>query len=577
MVLSLSLERMRSREDGDEWAFSLVDNRIRLRWAVVFGQWNMEEEVSQLSSPPAQQTSALDEYKGGEVGFDQGVDFIGGIESEMGSPRPLIPVSKKKRQFRHIHPAHWRSQISTHTSQPKTCAEILQEAMLGAKGGGVLGLSLHTSLQKPSFEVDANSGMSLAALIQQIADSQGLVVGLSGHNTLDFVRPGGTIVIPPGAHLRRDGNTISSEPTKVRVVGGDRLIQEGSGIMMLPDWAPGLEDYFSEHDWLAEVASRMDDEGPWDKGTPAYYAEVAARARSMTLQEYVDGIADNVLPSKEQCTDNAYWNGIPRMQMPVWVYRNEIIWKAYSLYDRFKRAGEIYQNRHFYGVPYEQLEIHPGLLCDMEIDAYRQGVDFSTKDDRFYPNREAFIIVQGQDIDLADSFAKNPDFHYTEDEWLKYSEASEYTIDAKNLTVYFNRPTFNVLRSKLFKYPNREGGNHDGAPLYGIPVGSPFLDIIVPNPNCELYEAEPQAVFTFKAGIFYKDFGSGARWSTHHAPAIAEHLITAGSESETAPSGYLCVTMAIPDCLNHHQRDFTRSFMRAGKPRASWRRTPSMA
>jgi hypothetical protein len=269
-----SLERLRALETGDEWSFQIVDNRIRLRWAIVFGQWNMPEEPGRVHSDRVvTRPSALDQLSGGQVGFDQGVDFTTPINySELlGGPRPTSQAGSaaRGRWYGHIAPPHWPAQLRTYTQGPRTAAQILTEAMNGAQGGGSVGFSFHTAQQKPVFGVDANSGMSLSALIQQLADAQGLIVTLAGSNTLRFERRGtGTVVIPAGAYVPRDGNAISSEPTKVRVVGGRRLVQVNE-VPLVPDWKTGWEKFMAEPSWLAEVERLAGLSGPKSPPAPA--------------------------------------------------------------------------------------------------------------------------------------------------------------------------------------------------------------------------------------------------------------------------------------------------------------------
>lgn len=536
-----SMERLRSIAEGDEWAFALVDNRIRLRWAVVFGQWNMEEDPSErLGDHPPEQVSTLDEYSGGEVGLDNGVDFVRGVESEMGSPRPLISygTGKVKRMFRHIHPAHWRAQISTYTEIPHTAAKILQEAVKGSKGGASLGLNLHTALYKPSFEVDANSGMSLAALVSQIADAAGLQVTLDGTGTLRFDRrnKGGDVQIPANSHVRRLGKAISSDPTKVRVVGGARLIQVNN-IELLPDWADGYEYHYNEHIWLEEVERIMADSGPQQFGTAAYYAEVAAYARTITLREYVDWKGPGTFLFRFD--DPGYWRGVKRMDLPVWTYLREIVFRSYratSHAETNQLVGDLF------GIPMSSMELHEGLICDCNIDTSSddEPIRYSEHDAALYPGGAAFIAVKGQPLDILDSMVADGmcagNMDNSRDKW---SNVNDFTLDPKRMSVHFTRPVFkdggvdDREDRYLLRYPNRSGGVASGEPLEGLADDSPYADIVVPNPDYKIAGAKVFASFVFKVGIFYRDFGSGAKWTSYHAPGIAEHLLVAG---DTAPA-----------------------------------------
>lgn len=525
-----SLERQRSLSDGDEWSFQVLDNRIRLRWAIVFGQWNMEEDPARIHSDPVpERPSALDEWYGGQVGFDQGVDFQGGIESEMGSPRPLVSdgSSKRGRLFSHIPPAYWASQSRVYSEQPRTVAEILQEACQGAKGGGGVALALHAVQQKPVLNIDANSGMSLAALIQQLADAQGLQVTMDGASTLRFERRGSsTVVVPPGAHLRRIGTAISSEPTKVRIVGGRRLVQVNE-VPLEPDWNRSWEKFLAEPAWLAEVESILTVAGPQPDGA-AHRAEIAARAREITLSQYITlkglqlGSEEELAQLEADYFDPGRWQSVSRMDLPVWKYLNSIVFRSY----RIPHTAELY------GLPMRSLEMEDRLLCAVKIASIGGQTRISYREDplEFYPQSSAFIIAKGQPLDLSnveqtDALLRQRSTNL-KDTW---SEIQDFTLDTEAKAVRFSSPVFMDGSAEdgksILLYPNQgQGGGTDlSADLEG--TGSTYLDIVVPNPDYELSIPEVRAAFVFRLGVFYKDVGTGARWTSYHAPVIAEHLL----------------------------------------------------
>lgn len=521
-----SMERVRSLQDGDEYSFQMVDNRIRLRWSLVFGQWNMQEEAWRCHSDPVpERTSSFDEWTGGEVGFDQGVDFTGGIESEMGNPTPLIASGSASRgkKFAHIPPATWAFQQRVYSDVARTAVEIIQEAVRGCVGGSGLSFSFHAAQQKPVFSVDANSGMSLAAFLQQMADAQGLQMTLDGSNTLRFTRRGqGTVVVPDGAHHRRQGSSISTEPTKVRVVGGRRLVQVNE-VPLVPDWNRSWEQFMLEPLWLEEVRSLMGEAGPLPSDA-ASRAETAARAREMTLSEYITAkglTSEHPEELQAEFVDNGRYGQISRMEMPVWTYLNQIVFRSYR----------IAADATLYGLPMRSLEIHDRLLCAVttaEVNNETRTV-YRSEPLEFYPQASAFVMAKGQPLDL--SCAEQTDCLIRQRNKILsqvWSEIPEFELDADNHSIRFSTPVFQdgdrEDNTAIMLYPNR--GDDGGEDLTStLTEGNTYLDIVKPNPYFVIQPAEVRATLVFRLGLFYKDFGTGARWTVHHVDAIAEHLL----------------------------------------------------
>jgi hypothetical protein len=537
-----SMERMRSRLDGDEWAFQLVDNRIRLRWAIVFGVWNAEEDAARLHiDPVAARPSALDQLWGGEVGFDQGIDFTGGLDVPAEVPDPAVLEGRldRKRMFSHIPPAYWESQTKVYSAAPRTAAQILQEAC-GAALGGAVHLSLHAvQYSNAVFHVDANSGMSLAALIQQLAEAQGLQVTMDGTSTLRFERPGSvTVVVPPKAHVRKLGTAISSEPTRVRVVGGRRLLQMNN-VALEPDWNRAWDRFMAEPVWLAEVLSLLAEPGDEPEGA-AGRAEIAARAREITLREYIslkqaaaeDPEGDDV---EAEYADHGRWQSISRMDMPVWKYVNSLVFRSYRIPmgAMAVTGGSSLAEGAGVGVRLRSLEMEERLLCAVEIS--EQGANAATISYRrepveFYPQASAYVIAQGQPLDLLNSeHAEGLLRLRTRDMRTVWSEVGDFVLDTEAKAIRFSAPVFvdGSIESgtSIFRYPNRgQGGWEDLAPDIDEGAES-YLDVVVPNPDYEIGVPAIKGAFVFRSGLFYRDFGVGARWTSHHAPGIAEHLL----------------------------------------------------
>lgn len=520
----VSVKRGRSLQNGDEYDFRILDNRLRLRWGLVFGKWNVETDAADAyTNPVVKRPSALDDWTGGEVGFDSGVDFTGGIESEMGRPRPLVEDGSAARgkMFGHIRPAYWKGQVTDYTSAPLSARSIIQEAVNGSIGGYGLGFSFHAAQSKPVFNVDCNSCVSLLGFLQRMADAQGLQMTLDGQKTIRFTRKGeGTVVVPSGAVVRTFGNAISSDPTKVLVVGGSRLVQVNN-VPLKPDWNRSWEKFLAESAWLEEVKTLMSNAGPLNDDI-ATRASIAARAREITLSEYLvekSITVENPADLEEEYTDNGRWEQCSRMDLPVWVYLNAIVFKSYR----------VAEDAMLYGLPIRSLKVRDRLLCAVEIKRGDGDSSIVYRKDpvEFYPQSSSFVIARGQPLDLACAEQTEAILRArNEDMRQRWNIIPDFTLDARNHAIVFSSPVFidGNGEQSIFRYPNR--GQGGGVNLSDkLQEDSTFLDLMVPNPDYVITPAEVKATFVFEIGIFSEAFGVGARWTSHHAASIEQHLL----------------------------------------------------
>ncbi len=522
--VAVSVVRNRSLREGDEYEFRMLDNRIRLRWGLVFGQWNMETDLSaDYGDPVLERPSALDEWWGGPVGFDQGVDFQGGIESEMGRPRPLVKDGsvKRGRMFAHIPPAYWKSQKQVFSNAPMTARQIIEEAVRGAKGGGGLGFVFHPAQSKPVYNVDCNACTSLSGFLQQMADAQGLQFTMDGASAIRFTRKGeGTVVVPLGATVRRLGDSVSTSPTKVMVVGGKRLIQVNN-VPMVADWNRKWEKFLSEWAWHEEVRTLMSNAGPIGDNAAAR-ADVAAKARDITLAQYIaeKGLTvSNPADLESEYADNGRWGTASRMDIPVWEYLNSIVFRCYR----------VAANAELYGYPIRSLKIVERLLCgaDLATGDNPDHIVYRSDPLEFYPQSSSFVIAKGQPLDLKDAerhegLIRNGNA----DMRTRWSVIHGFSLDAANHAICFDQPVFidGEGDKAILVHPNR--GLAGRTDLSGdVDEGSTYLDLVIPNPKFEVAPAEIKAALVFEVGLFTAEFGVGVRWTSHHVSAIEEHLL----------------------------------------------------
>lgn len=512
-----SLRETRDLASGKEFSFGLVDNRIRLKWQLIFGAWNQPErrgEVHQrvLPEPPAGEFTV-----GGQTGAD-GADMNAGV----GSPVPptmggyLSGGRDRGRVYAHVVPSQWALQMRCYTAAAVSAADILRSAGKGSLGGFGFGWNFHAAQSKAVMDVSANSGMPLSGLIQQIMDSQGLDVVLDGARTLRFERKGaGSLVIPEpstGTHLEEYGTALNARPTKVRVVG-DRILVQCNNIALEADWRSGWEAFLSEPAWLAEVATR------WgvSEATPGGRAEVAALSREVTVGQYVAKLGG---APGGAFADFGRWESASRMAMPCWAYLNEIVFRSY----RIPESAELF------GVKLRALEVHDGLLCACEIHGTGGGtvIRYRRAQVEFYPEATAFVIARGQPLDLLQFLDREEVVRLrTKDLRNEWSEIGDFTVDAARHAIRFSTAVFldgnPALGQSILLYPNRGEGGYVEAT--GLAAGDEYDSIVVPNANYVISPAEVKVSLVFRMGYYHKDFGTGQRWDVRQATNVSPHLL----------------------------------------------------
>lgn len=508
------------RESGKIYRFSILDNRIRLRWMLVFGVWNSSEDRRTIHAriiprPPSGEFSS-----GGLVG-DDNADFGSGVSLAGFPPVGLVSEGAidRSRVYSHICSSQWSSQIKTYTDDPVTASDIIRSAAKYALGGFGFAFNFHSGQDLPVYDIDANNGMSMAGFLETITSAQGLQMTIDGARTLRWVRRGeGVLVIPPPpVHLQDDGLEMSSEATKVRVIGDRNLVQINN-ISLEPDWAVGWEQFISEPAWLAEVKSVFD----LNSATSADRAEIAAMSREVTLAGYIKKKS----VSADEFADHGTWDNVSRMNMPVWKYLSDIVYRSY----RIPADYEVF------GFPLRSLEIHDSLLCAVTIGGSSSDrMVYRQEQVEYYPQANAYVIAKGQPLDLL-NFVDRAEAVKLRSKNLRNSwiEMPDFTLDAASHSIRFSTPVFidgspgGSSPTSILLFPNKgQGGYADASE--GLSEGSDWLNVVVPNPGYEIEPAEVKVSLVFKLGKFFKDFGIGQRWKPESVPNISHHLLMMGS------------------------------------------------
>ena len=522
------------RQKGREYTFQIVDNRVRLPWQWFFAQYNMGEDYDAVHARELLRYPA-GEFSSGGLSGDDGVDL--GAPSGDYPAIPAVSVDpgsiSRGRIFRHRVPSQWAGGFSSYSTNPVSASDILRNAFKSALGNFNFAMDFHHSQDEPVFDVDADNGMTLAALVSMVCDRQGLQCTLDGSRTLRFERRGeGTLVLPgPPVQVSRDGESLSADPTKVRVVG-DRTLVQVNNIPLVPDWARGWESLIAEPAWLDKVDEHF---GPFET-TAAGRAELAARAREATLREYI-------VAAEADATfvDHGRWGSISRMNMEVWTYLNSIVYRSYR----------VDVDEELYGVKIRQLEVHDSLLCAVEPDG-EDAIRYRESAVEFYPQASAFVLAKGQPLDLISVMDREALVKIRDkDLRVSWSEISDFTFDPMTHSVRFAAPVFldgdPEDDKSILLFPNKGQGGYTDITAEVEDPEDDYLRIVVPNPDYEIEPAEIKCSMVFRLGPFHRDFGTGARWTVHSAPAIAEHLLdTTGGSFSHAQLANFTGTMHMP-------------------------------
>lgn len=511
-----SIRLVSERDSGDTYRFSILDNRIRARWMMVFGMWNTSEDRRTIHNkilprPPE------GEFATGDLVGDDNADFGAGI-----AVPPVFPVSSiteasidRSRVYSHICASQWSAQLKTYTDAPVSAADIIRSAAKAALGGYGFGFDFHVGQSQPVFDIDANSGMTMAALMETIASQQGLQMTIDGARTLRWERRGeGILVIPPPpVHLKDDGLEMSAEATKVRVVGDRNLIQLNN-ITLEPDWVAGWVAFVNEIVWLDEVAE------VWGmpNSTSEQRANIAAKSREITLAQYIAKKGE----SAYSLADHGTWDSIGRMNMPVWAYLNQIVFRSY----RIPEASSIF------GLRLRSMEIHDSLLCAVKQNELGgEHIIYRADQVEYYPQANGYVIAQGQPLDLL-NFADREEAVRSRaiDMRTAWNEVPEFTIDAPSHSIRFATPIFidgsptGSPPTSILLFPNSGQGGYED--VSGSVSGtSDWLQVVVPNPDYAISPAGIKVSLVFRLGKFFKDFGAGQRWKSESIPNICHHLL----------------------------------------------------
>ena len=298
------------------------DMRYFLQWDWVFGAWNMPQVV-----------------------------LINGV---------------RVRRYWHIYPENWWCQERTYTLSPLNGWQILAQALRGPTifcpwiydltSNGLFPLGL---LKGPIFEIDANSGMRLDAVLNLICEKTGLVYTLDplpdvNDFRLVFTRKGYGVLplpFPLNSDNQRLGTSLTENATNICVCG-ERNKYQYLNVPMVADWAPGWQQFLDVEAYVLDIFQNESDPVSGNAYT-AYpndpdqwfgYGAARARALELTVSQYValraarEGNADS-----GTFVDNRKFSGRWRMDMPAALYLQTMVFRAFKPdpvnFTLYNRAG----------------------------------------------------------------------------------------------------------------------------------------------------------------------------------------------------------------------------------------------
>lgn len=452
--------------DGTKTKISFVDNRVKLQWDDVYALFN---------------------------------------RTEIREDNPATRGIDRQKRFVHILPADWDKQIKTYTDTAYTAQEIINFCLGAATVENPWSTVFDAAQSKAIKEIDANTGKKLGNVLQEISEAQGLLFTLVGNNQLVWARKGDGFAPasdPVAISESSVGEAISAVDTRVTIVGDRNRYQE-INIDLEPDWITAYEAFWAEPFWLDEVS------GAFGLANTSFAdrAALAAKSRKVTLRDYC-------ALRGPQLADYGMWGEICRMEIPVWTYLQDIVYKAYR----------VPRGYSFNGIPLESLELVEGLLCAVQYSLTGQ-LTYKSESDRLYPDTKAFMLVQGQQLGLLDPTKQRV---ISEQELTRaateYAPNNRFNLDTRNKTVIFEDAVFNPGSgdNALFVFPNKSVAGASDA----------FKAIAVPNAAAKVTKAKVVAALVWDAERYNRIFGNGPRKGPVNVPGLSLHKMFNGGSDQ---------------------------------------------
>ena len=261
------------------------------------------------------------------------------------------------KRYWHIYPANWSYQKKTYTLSPLPAWQILEMAFQAPTvwtswEWNLTGNGLFTEglLNGPIFEINAENGLRLDALLNLICEKTGLVFThdprpvastVIGDCRLVFTRKGYGLLplpFPTNANDRRQGISLTENPWNICVLG-ERNKYQYLNVAMVKDWAAAWEQFLDVELFVKDIFDNETDPisgqryNAFANDPDQWFGYGAARARALeiTVAQYIalrgarDGNANAAT-----FRDNRKYAGRWRMDMPAALYIQNLVFRAFK-------------------------------------------------------------------------------------------------------------------------------------------------------------------------------------------------------------------------------------------------------
>jgi len=307
--------------DGISLMQEFVDNRDFLMWDLVYGVFNM--------------------------------------------PEHKIVNGQFVRRYWHILPVNYNTRTKTYTNSPYTAEELLDFLFEAPTIESPWirqyfnNFTEYTAMGAPVFQLDFENGVYLGQAVLQVTEALGMVFTLMGgpYQLVWTMKGIGSLPsFPANSDNRRNGKSISPNPTRVRILG-DRNRYQVLECVLQPDWLPAWQTNFGL-DFAQFIQDIHDNEKTeaaiGTSGQPGYippntaytaipsdpdgiigWSLAGARARLLTVGQYAALRDARHAGDGAAYRDTRRFQGRSRTQLPVALYLSQIVWRAFRLSSNF--------------------------------------------------------------------------------------------------------------------------------------------------------------------------------------------------------------------------------------------------
>lgn len=214
---------------------------------------------------------------------------------------------------------------------------------------------------------------------------------------------------PQNSDNRRMGKCVSGNASRIRVLGGRNLFQVYN-VPLFPDWPHAWNAVRDISDVATQLANWIAAPGsPYTglqaalhnptyqaAGQVARYQEAYALAESITVRQYCNFVGSPPLGNINTLYDPRKWQGRCRMDMPVKMYLEEIVFRA------FRPGSPINCPSHSGSLearPLSDLTIVPENLSTIGyVPTAGDSPMYPVVDDPYVPNGAGMVLVKGYQI-----------------------------------------------------------------------------------------------------------------------------------------------------------------------------------